>query len=117
MSAVGIENDPEANPVAWRNAERNDVVGAVQFLEGDAGDLAPLLGPADVALSNILRTANTALLPAIVSAVRPGGGLAVFSGMERAEAPVFLPALAAAGLTVRDDVVDSGWWAVAAARV
>ena len=117
VSAVGIENDPEANPVAWRNAERNDVVGAVQFLEGDAGDLAPLLGPADVALSNILRTVNTALLPAIVSAVRPGGGLAVFSGMERAEAPVFLPALAAAGLTVRGDVVDSGWWAVAAARV
>ena len=25
VSAVGIENDPEANPVAWRNAERNDV--------------------------------------------------------------------------------------------
>ena len=117
VSAVGIENDPEANPVAWRNAERNDVGGAVQFVEGDAGDLAPLLGPADVVLSNILRTVNTALLPAIVSAVRPGGGLAVFSGMERAEAPVFQPALAAAGLRVRDDVVDSGWWAVAAARV
>jgi ribosomal protein L11 methyltransferase len=115
-SAVGIENDPEANPVAWRNAERNGVVGPVQFLEGDAGDLASLLGPADLLLSNILRTVNTALLPAIVSALRPGG-LGVFSGMEETEAVLFRPALAAHGLDVRDEVVDNGWWAVAAARV
>jgi ribosomal protein L11 methyltransferase len=115
-SAVGIENDPEANPIAWRNAKRNGVVGPVQFLEGDAGDLASLLGPADLLLSNILRTVNTALLPAIVSALRPGG-LGVFSGMEETEAVLFRPALAAHGLEVRDEVVDSGWWAVAAGRV
>jgi ribosomal protein L11 methyltransferase len=114
-SAVGIENDAEANPVAWRNAERNGVGGSVEFLEGDAGDLGPLLGPADLLLSNILRTVNTALLPSIVSALRPGG-LAIFSGMEEMEAPVFRPVLAAAGLTARDEVVDAGWWAVAAAR-
>jgi ribosomal protein L11 methyltransferase len=79
--AVGIENDAEAIPVARRNAERNTTSGAVAFLEGDAGDLAPLLGPADLLLSNILRTVNTTLLPAIVAALRPGG-LAIFSGME-----------------------------------
>ena len=114
-SAVGIDNDAEAGPVAWRNAERNGVVDAVDFLEGDAGDLAPLLGPADLLLSNILRTVNTMLLPAIVAALRPGG-LAVFSGMEETEASAFRPVLAAGGLTVRDEVVDAGWWAVAAAR-
>ena len=114
-SAVGIENDPEANPIAWRNAQRNGVVGPVQFVEGDAGDLAPLLGPADLLLSNILRTVNTALLPAIVSALRPGG-LGVFSGMEQAEADMFRATLAVHGLEVRDEVVDSAWWAVAAAR-
>lgn len=113
--AIGIENDPEANPVAWRNAERNGVTEVVDFLEGDAGDLAPLLGPADLLLSNILRLVNTALLPAIVAALRPGG-LAIFSGMEELEAPLFLPALAAAGLVARDEVTDTGWWAVAAAR-
>ena len=112
--AVGIENDPEANPVARRNAERNGVAG-IEFLDGDAGDLAPLLGPADLLLSNILRTVNTALLPAIVSALRPGG-LAVFSGMETTEAAAFRPVLAAAGLIERDEVADTGWWAVAAAR-
>jgi ribosomal protein L11 methyltransferase len=114
-SAVGIENDAEANPVAWRNAERNGVAAAVDFLDGDAGDLAPLLGPADLLLSNILRLVNTALLPAIVAALRPGG-LAIFSGMEELEAPLFRPVLETAGFAVLDEVADTGWWAVAAAR-
>ena len=114
-SAVGIENDADANPVAWRNAERNGVRAAVDFLEGDAGDLAPLLGPADLLLSNILRLVNTALLPAIVAALRPGG-LAILSGMEELEAPLFRPVLETAGLAVRDEVTDTGWWAVVAAR-
>ena len=114
-SAVGIENDAEANPVAWRNAERNGVTAAVDFLHGDAGDLAPLLGPADLLVSNILRLVNTALLPAIVAALRPGG-LAIFSGMEELEAPLFRPVLETAGLALRDEVTDTGWWAVAAAR-
>jgi len=113
--AVGIENDPEANPIARRNADRNGVGDAVEFLDGDAGDLAPLVGPADLLLSNILRTVNTTLLPAIVSALR-SGGLAVFSGMECSEAELFRPALATAGLSVRDEVDDAGWWAVAADR-
>ena len=112
---VGIENDADANPVARRNAERNGVAGAVEVVEGEAGDLAPLLGPADLLLSNILRTVNISLLPAIVAAVRPGG-LAICSGREEEEADEFRRALAVAGLTPRDEVVDAGWWAVAAVR-
>jgi ribosomal protein L11 methyltransferase len=114
-SAVGIENDADANPVARRNAERNGVTSAVAFLEGEAGDLAALLGPADLLLSNILRLVNVALLPAIVAALRPGG-LAIFSGMEELEAPLFRPALTAAGLVQGEEVTDTGWWAVTAAR-
>lgn len=113
--AIGIENDAEATPVARRNAERNGADGRVSFLDGDAGDLAPLLGPTDLILSNILRIANTELLPAIVAALRPGG-LAIFSGMEEAEALGFREALALGHFEVRDEVVDAGWWAVAAAR-
>jgi ribosomal protein L11 methyltransferase len=113
--AVGIENDPEANLVALRNAERNVVRGRVEFLDGDAAHLTCLLGPADLVLSNILRTLNVTLLPAVAGALRPGG-LGIFAGMEMAESALFRPELVAAGFTVRDEVEDAGWWAVAAAR-
>ena len=113
--AVGIENDAEANPVARRNAEGNGVTDRVEFVGGEAGDLAPLLGPADLLLSNILRTVNAGLLPAIAAALRPGG-LAVFSGMEEQESEDFRRALSTAGFGTRDETTDAGWWAVAAAR-
>jgi ribosomal protein L11 methyltransferase len=113
--AIGIEQDAEANSVALRNAERNHVSGAVEFLDGDAADLAPLLGPADLVLSNILRVVNTALLPEIGSVLRPGG-FAIFSGMEVAEAGLFVPPLEAAGFVVEDELTDTGWWGVAARR-
>jgi ribosomal protein L11 methyltransferase len=113
--AIGIENDPEANVVAVRNAARNGAGDMVEFLDGDAGDLAPLLGPVDLVLSNILRSANTMLLPAIARALR-SEGIAIFSGMEVAEAPLFLPALEPAGFSVLEERTDTGWWGVAARR-
>ncbi len=113
--AVGIETDPEANQVAVRNAARNGVGGQVEFLEGDAGLLAPLVGPADLILSNILRTANTELLRAICRASVPGG-LAIFSGMEQDEAPEFREALRGAGFGLVRETVDAGWWGVAARK-
>jgi len=113
--AIGIEVDEEAIPVAERNAERNGVADRVSFLEGDAMVLAPLAGPADLVVSNILRGPNVALLPAIRSALRPGGQ-AVFAGMETPEAGLFRPALAEGGFLPGDEVVDEGWWAIAATR-
>lgn len=113
--AIGIESDPDANEVAARNASRNEVSGPVELLEGEAGILAPLAGPADLVVSNILRTVNTRLLPAIIDALRPGA-LAIFSGMEEVEAPVFRHQLAIVGLKVVRETVDEGWWGVAAER-
>src|SRR5690606_20410338 len=86
--AVGIEVDDEANPIAEANAARNGVADRVTFLHGDAGALHPLVGQVDLVCSNILRTVNTLLLPAIREALRPGG-VAIFSGMEEAEEPLF----------------------------
>lgn len=113
--AIGIEVDGEAIPVAERNAARNGVTRQTRFVEGGAGELAPLLGPVDLVLSNILRTVNVALLPAILASLKPAG-LAIFAGMETPEAEHFRPALDASGLAVVDEVVDEGWWAVAARR-
>lgn len=111
--ATGIEIDPEALPVAEQNAARNGVTDRVAFLLGDARILAPLLGPVELVVSNILRTANVTLLPAIAASLAPGGG-AVFAGMEAPERALFLAALADAGYVAGDEVTDEGWWAVAA---
>jgi ribosomal protein L11 methyltransferase len=114
--AIGIDFDPEANEVAVRNASRNGVADEVEFVEGDAAVLSPLAGPADLLLSNILRTVNTALLPIIATALAPGG-IAIFSGMEQAESGDFHQALAQAGFVPLQETVDSGWWGVAATRL
>jgi ribosomal protein L11 methyltransferase len=110
---LGIELDPEAIPVARENAARNQVADRVEFLEGEAGVLAPLGGPVDLLLSNILRTANLALLDSIGRALRPGG-IAIFAGMESAEAHLFELPLGAAGFEPIDQTTDEGWWSVAA---
>jgi len=113
--AIGVETDAEANRIAARNAERNQVSGWIELLEGDAADLTPLLGPADLILSNILRNVNLDLLPGIVAALSPAGSV-IFSGMETGEAAAFRPALEAVGLRATVETTDDGWWAVAAAR-
>jgi ribosomal protein L11 methyltransferase len=113
--AIGVEIDADANEVAVRNAERNGVAEQARFMAGDAALLAPLLGPVDLVLSNILRTVNVTLLPSIHSALR-AGGLAIFSGMEATERSEFLPPLAAAGFDLIDEQADDNWWAAAARR-
>jgi ribosomal protein L11 methyltransferase len=111
--ATGIDLDPEAEPIARGNAERNGVAERVRFLTGDAAVLAPLLGPVELLLSNILRSLNQHLLP-IVRASLAAGGCAVFAGMEQFEREQFLAALEAAGYSVSDEATDELWWGVAA---
>lgn len=114
-SAVGVEVDPEAEPIAVANAERNGAAAVVGFLTGDAASLLPLLGPVEVIAANILRTVNLTLLGAIRDALAPGG-VAVLAGMEPAERELFLEPLARHGLAPVDEVTDAGWWSVAARR-
>jgi ribosomal protein L11 methyltransferase len=111
--AIGIEVDPDAVPVAEANAGRNGVGARVRFLLGDAGILAPVAGPVGLVVSNILRNANVALLDPIGRALG-AGGVAIFAGMEADEAPLFRPRLEEAGFEPIDELVDAGWWSVAA---
>ncbi len=111
--AIGIEVDVEANSIARDNVKRNGVSDRVSILDGDAGLLAPLAGPAEMVVSNILREVNVSLLPAIRQALAPNG-VAVFSGMELQERDLFLPAMRGAGLRLDQEATDDGWWAAAA---
>ncbi len=111
--ATGVEVDAEVEPIARANTVRNGVASEVTFVTGDAAVLAPLLGPAEMILSNILRTVNVSLLPAIRQALA-AGGVAIFAGMELSEREEFLPVLGLAGFVVIEEAVDEAWWAVAA---
>ena len=113
-SVIGIEIDPEAIPVAEKNAARNGVEHNTEFVTADAA-IAPLLGPVDLVCSNILRIINEGLLPEIRQALRPGGK-AIFSGMLSTEAELFRPALVAGGFTIVEEVINDDWWAVIGAR-
>ena len=113
--AIGVEIDPQANVIARANVARNGVADRVSILDGDAAVLAPLLGPAQMVVSNILREVNVSLLPAIRQALAPDG-VVIFSGMEQPERELFLPAMGEAGLRLDHEATDDGWWA-AAARV
>jgi ribosomal protein L11 methyltransferase len=110
--ATGIEIDPDTEPVATENARRNAVLDRVAFLIGDAAALTGLLAPAELIVSNILRSVNQALLPVIKASLVPGGR-AIFAGMEHLERPLFLAALSAAGFEPVDEAVDEAWWSVA----
>lgn len=114
-SALGIEVDDDAAPIADGNALRNAVADRVRFVTGDAAVLAPLAGPVELVVSNILRHVNVSLLDPIARSLVEGG-VAVFAGMEQAEAPLFRPELANRGFRVVDEVIDEGWWSVAATR-
>ena len=114
-TAIGIEVDDEAFPIAEANAAKNGVAESVHFLVGDAGELGVLAGPAELVCSNILRTVNTLLLPSVEQALEPQG-IAIFAGMEDAEAGLFRPVLERHGFTMMDEVHDAGWWGVAARR-
>ena len=110
--AIGIDIDPEAEPVALANARRNGVADRTVFLTGAAGELAGLAGPADLMLSNILRTQNEALLPLVRELLAPGG-IAIFAGMEKCESGGFRSVLADRRFDLLDEMVDDGWWGVA----
>ena len=114
-SALGLEIDEDTIPIAEFNADRNLVADRARFIAGDAALLAPLAGPVELVVSNILRTVNQSLLEVIHRSMT-ADGVAVFAGMEVTEAPLFRPELVAAGYQILEEVIDQGWWSVAAAR-
>ena len=99
-----------------RNAARAPAASAASHLaQGVATQESEGRKNAVVGINAALRLINEAVLPEVVATLAPGG-VAIFSGMEEAEAPLFRPPLAAAGLAVVDEILDAGWWGVAARR-
>ena len=112
--AVAIEMDPDAIENAEENVGRNDVIGRVTVIEGDAGVLLPLVAPVRVVLANIISSVLVELLPVIASALTPDGQ-AVLSGILVDERDHMLDVLAE-DWRVEGEAREGQWWSVAIAR-
>jgi len=84
-------------------------------LEGDASLLLPLVAPVDVIVANIISSVLRQLLPAIGSALAPGGH-AILSGVLREERAEMLAVLEIGGWRIEREDIEDIWWTVAIAR-
>lgn len=88
LSALGIDQEPQALQASRDNAERNGVADRLLLLAAKA---PPAEFSADVVLANILAEPLKQLAPQIARLVRPGGHL-VLSGILTAQAEAVLAA-------------------------
>jgi ribosomal protein L11 methyltransferase len=112
---AAIELDPDAIGNAVENVERNGVAHIVHVIEGDAALLLPLVAPVDVVLANIISSVLIDLLPAIASALAPGG-TAILGGILVEEREAMREALRRNGWATVAEDEEERWWSVSVAR-
>jgi ribosomal protein L11 methyltransferase len=108
---AAIEVDPDATSNAQFNIEQNNVAQHVQYIEGDAEVLLPLVAPVDVVLANIISSVLIELLPSIKSALKPTGK-AILSGILLEERPLMLGEIEKANFIVEAEDTEEQWWSV-----
>jgi ribosomal protein L11 methyltransferase len=113
---IAVEYDPDANINAVENIERNAVADRVSLREqmADVG-LIGSLGPFDLVLANILSSVIRPLLPALATALAPGGHLIV-SGILQSERDTVLADAERVGLRLDDEDAEEEWWSGALSR-
>jgi ribosomal protein L11 methyltransferase len=114
-TVAAIEIDADAIGNAEGNVAANGVGDRVRVIQGDAAVLLALVAPVDLVLANILSSVITQLLPAIASALAPGGR-AIFSGIMTSEREAMRDVLTAAGWRIAGEHDEEEWWSVAADR-
>ena len=113
--AWAIEIDPEAQTNAAENVERNAVGDVVHLLEGDAAVLLPIIAPVDLVTANIISSAIVELLPAMATALPPGG-FAVLAGILDSEKNEMIDVLWRGDWAIRRTYVEEEWWSVLVQR-
>ena len=113
VAAIEIDYDAIAN--AEENVRRNAVADRVTVIEGDAAVLLPLVAPVRVITANIISSVLLALLPAIESALQPGGR-AILSGILSSERDEMRAALERGGWDITAEDEEDGWWSAVIAR-
>ncbi len=108
---AAIELDPDATGNANENIVRNNVADRVQYIEGDASLLLPLVAPVNVVFANIVSSVLIELLSTIKAALVPDGK-AILSGILVEERPMMLTAIDAGGWLVQAEDSEENWWSV-----
>jgi ribosomal protein L11 methyltransferase len=111
-AAIAIENDADAVSNAEENISINGVEDRVQFLEGDAELLLPLVAPVDFIVANIVSSVLLQLLPLMRKSLSSDGTVVV-SGILLDESDAFLRSATGAGWTVLDREEEDIWCAFA----
>ncbi|WP_281679440.1 50S ribosomal protein L11 methyltransferase [Synergistes jonesii] len=110
--AYARDIDPTVIEEARKNFELNEL--DPQKIDLKTGDLLKDFGRrADILTANILLGPLTTMLADVPAAIG-GEGVAIFSGMLEKEKPVFLSALAEAGMRPVEELAKGEWWGVAA---
>lgn len=108
---AAIELDPDATSNAIENISRNGVDSVVQYIEGDASLLLPLLAPVNIVLANIISSVLLEILPVIYSSIESGGH-AILSGILYEEREKMLAAINSSGWEVKGEDSEGEWWSV-----
>jgi ribosomal protein L11 methyltransferase len=112
---AAIELDADAIGNAESNIIANGVEDRVVVIEGDGAQLLPMLAPVDVVVANIISSVLVALLPAIASALGPGGR-AILSGILAEERTHMRGLLTAGGWRLGEETTEGTWWSTVVAR-
>lgn len=107
-SVLGVEADSSAVRVAKRNARENGVEHNVWVVEGTLPRPEARAGEFDVAVANISAKVVSEAAGDLVRVVRPGGYV-IASGIIADNRAVVERAMADAGTTLAEDVVDGDW--------
>ena len=107
-SVLGVEADSSAVRVAKQNARENGVEHNVRVVEGTLPRPEARAGEFDVAVANISAKVVSEAAGELVRVVRPGGYV-IASGIIADNRAVVERAMADAGATPAEDVVDGDW--------
>lgn len=113
--AIGVDLDPLAIDASNENAERNGVMDACTFLEGNLLDQVDGSNPADVVIANILAQAVVGLTPDVVRVIRPGG-IFISSGIIEPYVGDVSAALSASGFDLLETRKLGEWYALIAKK-
>jgi len=115
LYVAAIELDHDAIENAEQNVARNDVVGRVAVIEGDAATLLPLVAPVRVVTANIISSVLIELLPVIAMCLDDDGRV-ILSGILAEEREMMLRSVEDSGWQVEAEDHEDIWWSATIAR-